>query len=247
MVCCKKRAPQGRVFALSAYTCLQPDKQSDATLDIRVVKCFMLGFIDESGDTGFRFERGSSGCFVITMVLFQGEEEVDRVSNRIEALKASIRPNMEFHFAKTEEPHRQKFFEAVREFDFGVFALVVNKTQLNPFKHDEFILTSFKVAMEEAQKRGLLDKANVKFDETGGNAFQKKLASALLYHINGNERGKYIQQFIPERSTGSNLIQLADMVCGAVARPHNSPNRKEHKHLKLLKHQINDDSVLEWP
>lgn len=208
----------------------------------------MLGFVDESGDTGFQLGRGSSDYFIISMVLFQDEEEVSKVDACIEALKVlQKRPLSEFHFAKESHKNRQEFFEAVKAFEFNVFALIVDKSRLQPFKHDDFLLHSFGVVMEEAKKRELLNNANLKFDDTGTYAFKKQLASALLAQVNKKESGKFIKQFSPQGSKGSNLIQLADMVCGAIARPYSSSARKKGGYLEIIKHRVPDESVLVWP
>ena len=48
----------------------------------------MLIFIDDSGDPGFKFDRGSSGYFIIAMVVFDDESEAERVAAAIKKLKS---------------------------------------------------------------------------------------------------------------------------------------------------------------
>ena len=206
----------------------------------------MLAFVDESGDTGFKFHRNSSRYFVVTVVMFNSEEEAERVGARIDELKSEIsKPTMEFHFTKTDDRNRQKFFSAIQGYDFTVFAVVCDKSKLNlRDKHEDFLLAVFGAVLEGARDAGLLQAANLKYDEAGGNAFQKKLASALLAKINGVDSGRFIARCEPQRSKGNNLIQLTDMICGAIARPYNKPG-KGQDYLETIKHRVY--SVLQWP
>lgn len=208
----------------------------------------MLGFMDESGDTGFRFERNSSPFFVVTLILVPDEEEVERLRRTIEELKAALRkPSIEFHFTNTDDRTRETFFNAIKPHDFQVIAAVCNKRSVQSLQgsHAEFLLSGFGAVMEHARELGLLTGANIKYDEAGGSAFQKKLSSQLLARVNGTEIGRYVKRCEPQSSDGNNLIQLVDMVCGAIARPYNKPHKREQNGLELIKHRIN--SVLEWP
>ena len=207
----------------------------------------MIGFLDESGDAGFQFHRHSSRYFVVTLVLFESEEEAGKVGARITALKAEIgKPAREFHFTNTDDRTRQAFFEAIRGYDFTVLAAVCDKSKLSGgVKPEEFLLTAFGAVLEGAREAGLLRAASLKYDEAGTRAFGKKFASSLLAKINGPDTGKYVTRLEPQGSRGNDLIQMADMVCGAIARPYNKPQRKELNHLATIKHRVN--SVLEWP
>lgn len=208
----------------------------------------MLVFVDESGDTGFRFSRNSSPYFVVTMVVIPSEAEAQGLRLCIDALKMDLgKPRMEFHFSKSDDRTRQRFFEAVKSYRFQGLSVVCDKSRLLSLKddHDGFLLSTFGAALEIARDRGLLTAANVKYDEAGGSAFDKKLSSSLMARINGQEAGKYVKMIEPQVSSGNNLIQMVDMVCGAIARPYNKPQRREQDHLKIIKHRMY--AVLEWP
>lgn len=182
------------------------------------------------------------------MVLVPGADEAESLRLAIDELKNDLRkPAMEFHFTNTDDATRQKFFSTVGKNDFRVVAAVCDKRKLQTLKgnHAEFLLSTFGAAMEHARDRGLLDAVNIKYDEAGGNAFQRKLSSQLMAKVNGEEQGRYIKHCEPQSSTGNNLIQLADMVCGAIARPYNKPQRQSESYSEIIKHRI--DSVLQWP
>ncbi|MGB9898912.1 DUF3800 domain-containing protein [Thermanaerothrix sp.] len=50
----------------------------------------MLAFIDESGDTGLKVDKGSSYFFVVAMVVFENHEEALNCDNKIEKLKMDL-------------------------------------------------------------------------------------------------------------------------------------------------------------
>jgi hypothetical protein len=85
----------------------------------------MLAFLDESGDTGYKFDRNSSPYFIVTMVIFKSDESAAEVSRGIDALKEEMgKPAVEFHFTNTDDRTRQKFFDVIRKYDFQVCAVV---------------------------------------------------------------------------------------------------------------------------
>ncbi len=188
----------------------------------------MLVFVDESGDTGLRNLDGSSRYFVITLVLFDTQEAAEEVSQKIDALRQelSLPAQYEFHFFKTKDVLRRAFLTAVRQGQFIFCSLGVDKRKLHgtEFDHrDLFYKTVCEAAFSQA--RPLLHEANVQFDESGSKAFRQSLASHLLRSINDGEPGmKRIKKVKAQNSKGNNLMQLADMLCGAVARSYHEEN-----------------------
>ena len=64
---------------------------------------FMLIFIDDSGDPGFKLDRGSTSHFVIAMVIFDDELEAEKTAVAIKELKRELGfgERVEFRFFKT--------------------------------------------------------------------------------------------------------------------------------------------------
>ena len=178
----------------------------------------MLGFIDESGVTGFRFDRNSSPYFVVAMVLVS-EEEAQNIGRTIDQLKTDLRkPSMEFHFAKTDDRTREKFFVAVGKHDFQVIASVCDKSRIQSLKdnHAGLLLASFCATLEHARNKGLLDACTIKYDEAGSNAFQKKLSSDLLAQVNGLDTRQIHQAVRPAKVHGKQSYSA----CGYDLRCH---------------------------
>ena len=62
----------------------------------------MLVFIDESGDSGLKIEKGSSRYFTVSLVMFEDNDEALACDQRIKLLKKELGlpENYEFHFKR---------------------------------------------------------------------------------------------------------------------------------------------------
>jgi hypothetical protein len=87
----------------------------------------MFVYLDESGDTGFKFSRGSSRHFIVALVLVDDPEPLE---DAVHSYRDSLRwaSHWEFHFAKTDDKIREGFFRAIRGSEFAVRALIIDKT-----------------------------------------------------------------------------------------------------------------------
>src|SRR5438874_1920901 len=72
----------------------------------------MLIFVDDSGDPGFRFDKGSSSIFVIALVIFNDTLEAEKTSVAIKELRRKLKVSdfYEFKFNKTNRKFRNAFF-----------------------------------------------------------------------------------------------------------------------------------------
>ncbi len=75
----------------------------------------MLVFIDDSGDPGFKLDRGSSLFFVIAMVIFDDDLEVEKIAVAMKQLKRDLgfSEDTEFRFFKTKRENRIKFLNTI--------------------------------------------------------------------------------------------------------------------------------------
>lgn len=89
----------------------------------------MLIFVDESGDTGFKFEKGSSRYFVVVLVIFEDNLDAEETSLKIKRLKQKLKLSevTEFKFSKTKDKFRKEFFKAMRNCPFKFTTLVIDK------------------------------------------------------------------------------------------------------------------------
>jgi len=182
----------------------------------------MLVFVDEAGDTGLKLEKGSSRYFIVTLVLFDDHQEAEAADTRITLLRRELGlpADFEFHFSETPERIKEAFFEAVVPYNFFYFAIVINKKKLyGPgFRVKEsFYKYASSLVLQNAQQH--LTDAIVIFDGSGTREFKRQLKSYLGRKVNEPAVGvPRIRKVKLQDSRSNNLIQLADMVCGAVAR-----------------------------
>ncbi len=89
----------------------------------------MLAFIDESGDSGFKFGQGSSKFFIVSMVVFEDTEDAEACDQRIQLLRRELGVNAkyEFHFRPNSEKVRKAFLQAVAPYNFFYYSFALNK------------------------------------------------------------------------------------------------------------------------
>jgi hypothetical protein len=181
----------------------------------------MLVFVDESGDAGMKLNAGSSSLFIVTAVLFEDFDEANKCDAHIDALRAELglSPYHEFHFNKCSKRIRSQFLDAVAPFDFFYLAVVVDKPKLqNPgFQQKESLVKYASGLVFENAKPHLRD-AIVVIDANGSKDFRNQLSVYLKKRVRDDAGYHLIKKVKTSRSHGNNLVQLADMVSGAVWR-----------------------------
>lgn len=179
----------------------------------------MLCFVDESGDTGLKVGKGSSPYFTIALVLFNDHDDATACDQRITLLRRElgVSQDYEFHFSETPIKIKKAFFEAVIPYNFFYLAITINKAALfgEGFKYKgSFYKYTCSLAFENAKPH--LQEAIVVFDGSGSRQFKQELQAYLKKKMN-EEDSKRIRKVKVQNSCKNNLIQLADMVCGAVS------------------------------
>lgn len=193
----------------------------------------MLVLIDESGCPGFKLTKGSTPFFVVGMVIFNDFSQAEAASEAIIALRQALGVNPEFKFSKTHLAIKDNFFNTICAYDFQVMALVVNKSNIYSLKlrndTDSFYNYFVKTLMQ--YDGDILQNASIKIDGSGDKEFKKALTSYLRQSIGEHKIKKF--KFIDSKK--DNLIQLADMVVGAIARSYSETRRDASRWLNVLK------------
>jgi hypothetical protein len=188
----------------------------------------MLVFIDESGDTGLKTEKGSSRYFVIVLVSFEENEEAIACDQRIGLLKRELRlpANFEFKFNKLNKEQRVKFFEAVLPYSFFYFGIVINKDK-NKLYGDGFKIKEsfykYTCSLVFENSKPYLKEAIIIIDGSGSRQFKQELETYLRKKVGSS----IIKKVKIQSSHSNNLIQLADMIAGAVHRNFTNKNDKD--------------------
>lgn len=228
-----------------------------ATIGLRLCQLFrlrkevsnLLVFFDESGDTGMKFDRGSSDHFVVTGVFFRDRDEATRCDSIISDLRTSLgrtRNRGEFHFAKLDDAIRTAFFQAVSPCDFMYSAFVLNKRKVTgPGFQDKASCYKYPTRLLVENLVPHLSGATIVLDKCGNRDFCRQLRQYLQQHGNAAGGSGSIKKIKQANSHSNNLIQLADMVCGAVARRFASNRKEPDRYRQMIMH--NELQIRVWP
>ena len=210
----------------------------------------MLVFIDESGDSGFKFGHGSSTFFVVTAAIFGDNFSADACDRSIEALRRTLgfQGSREFHFATSPDRVREEFFRCVVREAFSYHAFVVDKQKLYanaPTFRDGKKFYEFAVSIVCENARQLLNEAKIVIDKNGERSFRQQLEKSLKRRMVDQQGRCLIRKVTMEASHSNNLVQLADMVCGAVARSYNTATSEGQRFRKMI--STREKRVQLWP
>jgi hypothetical protein len=91
-----------------------------------------IAYIDESGDEGFAFERGSSEWFVLSAVVLRAATELETVK-LLDEVKALLgrQPNKPLHFRTLEHHQRVAFVERLATARMRCVSICVHKPSLH--------------------------------------------------------------------------------------------------------------------
>ena len=129
-------------------------------------------------------------------------------------------PRFEFHFNKCRRDFRRQFLEAIAPYQFFYYGIVIdkapNKLWGKGFQYkDSFYKYSCSLVFENA--KAFLNNATVIIDGSGSKDFRKQLERYFKKHLN-NPGQRFIRRVKPQDSRKNNLLQLADMIVGAIHR-----------------------------
>jgi hypothetical protein len=193
-------------------------------------------FIDEAGDPGFR--RGASQYFVITLIIFDNFEEMYKADTIIQ--KQRIKDNIfpEYKSSQTSVRYKENFFDCIKNIDFKISYIVVNKNSI----YNPKLISKSKIFYGFFLKRIIdetyLNNAFIKIDETSSVEIH------LKHYLNRDSIDK-IKRIRFENSKSNNLIQLADMVAGALFGYYKKNNKNNEKYRETFKSKIIKEIIVE--
>ncbi|REJ79426.1 MAG: DUF3800 domain-containing protein [Acidobacteria bacterium] len=207
----------------------------------------MLVFIDESGDAGLKLDGGSTPFLTVVIVLFKDLDAARSADQRIQDLKQNlgVSGNWEFKFNKASKMNRLRFLGMAKNLEFEIFGLVLNKAKLissgSATRHQVYELACSRVCKSA---RKALKNATVVIDGAGSRDFRRSLASQLRRNLRSSIGTSHIKKLKFEDSKKNNLLQLADMVCGAIARSYSKKSDALEYRSVLRSKEV---SVEIWP
>lgn len=177
-------------------------------------------YLDESGDTGFKFRKGSSQYFVIGLLIVDNLEPLRQAIDELSVVLKRA-PRQEFKFAQTHDDHRVAFFEALRPHRYRIRCLIVDKQRiaLSSMRSDQAFYDELVRLLLTTDPDALLN-AHLVIDESfKGRQRQMQFSARMRRELNsgGHERTR-IRDVSYRPSHRDTLLQAADMIVGAIAR-----------------------------
>ncbi len=198
----------------------------------------MLVFIDESGDAGFKLDKGASPIFVAAMVIFETSQHAVATQQAIEKSEAKRLHKPEFKFNKCSNDVRDAFFRSVRDCPFCVRAVVVRKERIySPrLRADKESFYNYFVSSMLRYDNNRLRQARVVIDGSGDREFRRNLNTQFRRKVGDG----VIADVRFKDSKSDLLVQLADMCAGAIARSYRNDRPNPQRWRTMLGPKIND-------
>ena len=202
----------------------------------------MFVYLDESGDTGFKFRQGSSRYFVVALLLV--DDPIPLLAAIVDLReRLGFAPANEFKFSNSREPVRQAFLRLMVHQECAIRALVIDKTLIpHAQARTREAFYSFVVRLVLSRDRGTIRNAMVILDESvKSKKSQQRLTTHLRQALNGDPAAPKIRGVRYHDSRSDSLIQAVDMVSGIIyAHYHHG----EPEYLRLIRTKVVD--IWEW-
>lgn len=194
-----------------------------------------LVFIDDSGDPGFKIKNGSGRVFVIACVVFDNEYTAGFADASIRALKSKLDwpQNFEFKFHRTNDKEKKEFFINTKDMEFSVWATVVDKTKIEIDNAAEMKSFYQKIITATISKIDCDDSMDIHLDGKGDRNYRNSVVASIRKAL--IKKNVRIRKFKFMNSKDNNLVQLADMIAGAIRAENNPEKRARQKLIRLLK------------
>ena len=173
---------------------------------------------DESGDVSFKFEKGASRYFVVAAIGTTQPQPLRQVLADLRQSE-SLPANYEFSFNGLASGRlRRRVFAALAKADFEAWAVIADKTALPDvfrlMKRLDFYLYFVTELLQSipAQRR---EGATLILDEYGAEG---RLPIELRRYMKARNIPRHFQRVLVKRSQSEPLIQVADLVAGAILR-----------------------------
>ncbi len=203
----------------------------------------MLIFIDDSGDPGFKVEKGSSAVFVIALIIFDDPLDAEETALKIKRLKQimKLNDNFEFRFNKCRKDFRCKFLSTVADSRFRVRAIIMRKDRIygRELRRSKESFYSYAIKTVLKYHGGTIHDAKIRLDGHGDRLFKNTVSMYLRRELN-SPRNKIFKDLKFVDSQKNVLVQLADMVAGAINRSYSDKDDK-NLYKGIIAHKIEDE------
>ena len=199
--------------------------------------------MDDSGDPGFKTDKGSSKTFVMCCIIFDDELEAEKTAIKIKELRRKLKKTdtFEFKFNKCSRKYREVFLKTVSDSKFRIRAIVMPKENIygEELKRSKESFYNFTIKTVLKNNFGKIKYAKIRLDGHCNRIFRKELLTYLKKHL--NSRNQTVIENIKFRDSHKDvLIQLADMVAGSINRSFNTEKEDSKIYWNIIKKRKED-------
>ena len=206
----------------------------------------MLVFIDDSGDPGFKVSKGSTSVFVVGLIIFDDPLVAEETALKIKKMRRELKlsDNFEFKFNKCNKNFRCKFLETIKSSKFRIRAIVIQKSKIYGKELRTSRESFYKYVIKTVLKYhgGTIENAKLRIDGRGDRKFKRAFSVYLRRELNPYDKTKKRVfkdlKFVDSRKNV--LIQLADMVSGAIRRSYDDDKTDSGIYKAIIKRRIED-------
>jgi hypothetical protein len=203
----------------------------------------MIIFIDESGDAGFKVQKGSTPVFIIAMIIFDDELDAEETALRIKKYRRSIgkKSNYEFKFSKSNKEYRLNFLNLIKKCKFRVRAIVFKKEVIysDNLRTDTNKFYNYAVKLVLQHNNETIKNVKIRIDGLGERKFRQNLTTYLRQELNHSEK-QVLKNLRFRDSNKDVLIQLADMIAGSIKRSYDTDKTDHKDYLRTISKRIED-------
>lgn len=205
-----------------------------------------LVFMDESGDAGFKVGAGSTPTLVIAAVVFDGPTEAEATARcirdyRDDTLKKGR--DFQFHFTNCRRDWRLGLLSAVRDCPFAVRAIVMQKDRIwegTQLRRSGEYFYNFTVRQLLTHSFGKIEDAKLFVDGGAGRESLKRMVTYLRQQCRRHNQNVFRDIKFVRKNEGNVLVQLADMVTGAIARSYRQDKGDRELYRKAIQPRLQD-------
>ena len=194
-------------------------------------------FIDDSGDPGFKSHAGSSKL-VMASAVFIDAQTATLLNRAITSLRKELgwKDNHEFKFRKTHRKEKLTFLKLAANYNFEIYAVYIDKTKFPTNYKYPGKKSLYNWTTRELLKIIPLSNAYITLDGKYQKEYKLRVRSYLRQGFNSNE--KQIKKIDVHDSGRDNLIQLADMIAGAINRHLEAQKSDSELYYNIIKKKI---------
>lgn len=214
----------------------------------------MFAYIDDSGDSGFKYDRGSTRYVVIAACIFDTIEDITHAWKLMETARCEEhngeffhKYDREFKYNKTHPKLKDVFFDCMKSANYHVRVIIADKTKIRSknLLSNPRLLKSYMIRQLFTHTFGAVKECVLYIDGQDTRAFSIPDTDYLMNIVNKICPGTLSKVDFVDSKTNP-MIQLADMTAGAIHAKLETGNPKALAHFNTFAYRTNKPLGTYW-